>query len=316
MPEALEKEQPNLIDVGEENGAEIDLDNVVKEEPKEEIVVEQIQEEEEKEVSTQETKTDELKDYSEGVNKRIAKLTKKMREAERQKDEALNYAKSVLADRQKLQSNVNTSNSNYVQEFERRVVSNLNSAKTKLKIAIDNQDVESQVEAQQEIAQLTLDTARLSQAKQVQESRAQRPVEQNYVAPQQQGYANPQQIKTAAQEMDPKAEAWASKNSWFGADNAMTYTAFDVHKKLTEEEGYDPTSDEYYQEVDKRIRLEFPHKFDKVIQKTTQTVASANRPAQTGRKRTVRLTPSQVAIAKKLGVPLEEYAKYIPAKEA
>ena len=316
MPEALEKEQPNLIDVGEENGAEIDLDNVVKEEPKEEIVVEQIQEEEEKEVPTQETKTDELKDYSEGVNKRIAKLTKKMREAERQKDEALNYAKSVLADRQKLQSNVNTSNSNYVQEFERRVVSNLNSAKTKLKIAIDNQDVESQVEAQQEIAQLTLDTARLSQAKQVQESRAQRPVEQDYVAPQQQGYANPQQIKTAAQEMDPKAEAWASKNSWFGADNAMTYTAFDVHKKLTEEEGYDPTSDEYCQEVDKRIRLEFPHKFDKVIQKTTQTVASANRPAQTGRKRTVRLTPSQVAIAKKLGVPLEEYAKYIPAKEA
>ena len=287
MPEALEKEQPDLIDVGEENGAEIDLDNVVKEEPKEELVVEQIQEEEEeKEVPTQETKTDELKDYSEGVNKRIAKLTKKMREAERQKEEALNYAKSVLADRQKLQSNVTTSNSNYVQEFEKRVVSNLDSAKIKLKTAIDNQDVESQVAAQQEIAQLTLDTARLSQAKQVQESRAQRPVEQNYVAPQQQqGYANPQQIKEAAQEMDPRAEAWASKNTWFGKDNAMTYTAFDVHKKLTEEEGYDPTSDEYYQEVDKRIR-------------------------------TVRLTPSQVAIAKKLGVPLEEYAKHIPAKEA
>ena len=318
MPEALEKEQPDLIDVGEENGAEIDLDNVVKEEPKEELVVEQIQEEEEEnEVPTQETKTDELKDYSEGVNKRIAKLTKKMREAERQKEEALNYAKSVLADRQKLQSNVTTSNSNYVQEFEKRVVSNLDSAKIKLKTAIDNQDVESQVAAQQEIAQLTLDTARLSQAKQVQESRAQRPVEQNYVAPQQQqGYANPQQIKEAAQEMDPRAEAWASKNTWFGKDNAMTYTAFDVHKKLTEEEGYDPTSDEYYQEVDKRIRLEFPHKFDKVTPKTTQTVASANRPAQTGRKRTVRLTPSQVAIAKKLGVPLEEYAKHIPAKEA
>ena len=120
---------------------------------------------------------------------------------------------------------------------------------------------------------------------------------------------------------DPKAEAWAEQNEWFGKDNAMTYTAFDLHRKLTEEEGMDPQSDEYYAEVDKRIRLEFPHKFDKVDDTSTerakpaQNVASAKRSASTGRKKTVRLTPSQVAIAKRLGVPLEAYAKQLKITE-
>ena len=326
MPEeVLKEEEHNLIDVGEEKGAEVDLENVPKEEPKEEIVVEQVSSEEPKKEESKEEpkKEDELKDYSESVNKRIAKLTKKMREAERQKEEAINYAKTVIAEKDaKYKSDLNSSTQGYVQEFEKRVTSNLDAAKIKLKTAIDNQDVEGQVSAQQEIAQLTLDNARLAQAKKAQEVQnptsinARQPVQQPVQQP---GYANPTAIKEAAQEMDPKAEAWSAKNSWFGKDNAMTYTAFDIHKKLTEEEGYDPTSDEYYQEVDKRIRLEFPHKFDNVdnkpTEKVTQTVASANRPAQTGRKKTVRLTPSQVAIAKKLGVPLEEYAKQLKLTE-
>ena len=321
MPEeALKQEQPDLVDVGEETGADIDLDNVVKEEVKEELVVEKISEEEinqePKEEVKEEPKKDELKEYSEGVNKRIAKLTKKMREAERQKDEAINYAKTVLQQKDEAQR---TATSSYVDEFEKRVVSNLEAAKIKLKTAIDNQDVDNQVSAQQEIAQLTLDNAKLAQARQAQGQRRTAPTQEQVVPQPQQGYANPQQIREAAQEMDPKAEDWASKNTWFGKDNAMTYTAFDIHKKLTEEEGYDPTSGEYYQEVDKRIRLEFPHKFDNVntkpAERVTQTVASANRPAQTGRKKTVRLTPSQVAIAKKLGVPLEEYARQLTMKE-
>ena len=143
--------------------------------------------------------------------------------------------------------------------------------------------------------------------------------EEKPVAQPQGGYANASQLKQAAQQMDPKAEAWAAKNTWFGTDNAMTYTAFDIHKKLTEEEGYDPSSEEYYQEVDKRIRLEFPQKFGKTEnttqEKPSQTVASAKRPATTGRRKTVKLTPSQVAIAKRLGVPLEKYAEQLIAKE-
>ncbi len=162
-----------------------------------------------------------------------------------------------------------------------------------------------------------MDAARLNQVKS-QKPEAPKQVEQP--VEQQQGYANAGQLKQAAQQMDPKAEEWASKNTWFGTDSAMTYTAFDIHKKLTEEEGYDPSSEEYYQEVDKRIRLEFPHKFgtteNTTQEKPSQTVASAKRPGMVGRRKTVKLTPSQVAIAKRLGVPLEEYAKQLVAKEA
>ena len=195
----------------------------------------------------------------------------------------------------------------------------LEAAKIKLKAAIDAQDVDKQIAAQTEISALTMDAARLNQVSlknqldplQEEDKQAEQP---------QGGYANAAQLKQAAQQMDPKAEAWAAKNTWFGTDNAMTYTAFDIHKKLTEEEGYDPSSDEYYQEVDKRIRLEFPQKFgtteNTTQEKPSQTVASAKRPATSGRRKTVKLTPSQVAIAKRLGVPLEEYAKQLVAKEA
>ena len=181
-------------------------------------------------------------------------------------------------------------------------------ARQALKTAIEAQDVEGQVKAQEQIANLTMDAARLNAMKVAEESK---PKEVN---------VTPQRREPTPQS-DPKAEMWATKNPWFGNDTAMTYTAFDIHKKLVEEEGYDPKSDEYYTEVDSRIRVEFPHKFDKVEDNTTkrakpaQNVASANRPAATGRKKTVRLTPSQVAIAKRIGVPLEEYAKQLNITE-
>ena len=326
MPEELKKEEP-MIDVGETEGAEIDLekDNSAPEQ-KEELQVEQTTDSgEDTKQETEETKEEapqkeELEQYSEGVKKRIAKLTRKMREAERQKEEAIAYAKSVADKQKELQDRYQNLDTNYVSEFENRVKSNLEAAKIKLKSAIDSQDVDAQIAAQTEISSLTMDAARLNQAK------AQRPTrslqEEDKPAEQPQGgYLNASQLKQAAQQMDPKAEAWAAKNTWFGNNSAMTYTAFDIHKKLVEEEGFDPKSDEYYEEVDKRIRLEFPQKFDKIDSNTTervkptQAVASAKRSANPGRRKTVKLTPSQVAIAKRLGVPLEDYAKQLKITE-
>ena len=315
-----DKKKEPMIDVGEEEGAEVTLDNneqtkAVAGEKKEEKI-EVIQEEEkpvvEAKVEKPVEKKDELEEYSEGVKKRIAKLTQKMREAERQREEAVSYAQSVKREKDQIESRILKTDERYVSEFESRVTSSLANAKIALKSAIDNQDVEGQVNAQQQIAELTMEAARLRTMKVAQE---------NSVARQKEVNITPQQTMQTAQ-VDPKAEDWAAKNNWFGQDSAMTYTAFDLHKKLVEEEGIDPKSDEYYEEIDKRIRLEFPHKFATKDTTTTterakpaQTVASANRPSQSGRKKTVRLTPSQVAIAKRLGVPLEEYAKHLTTKE-
>ena len=323
MPEELKREEP-MIDVGETEGAEIDLDSPKVVEEKEELDVVQEEQtasgEEQKEETKEEKKEDELGEYSESVKKRIAKLTRKMREAERQKEEAIAYAHSIAQKQKHLETRYKDLDTNYVSEFENRVQSNLEAAKIKLKNAIDNQDVDGQIDAQSDIARLTMDAVRLNQVKSRQAKEI--PQEQPTSMAQQPQYnqANAEQIKQAAQQMDPKAEAWAEKNPWFGSNEAMTYTAFSIHKQLTEEEGYDPTSEEYYKEVDKRIRLEFPNKFatteNTTQEKPSQTVASAKRPATTGRRRTVKLTPSQVAIAKRLGVPLEEYAKQLIAKEA
>ena len=248
----------------------------------------------------------ELDDYSEGVQKRIAKLTKKMREAERQRDEATRYAKSVLEKQKAAESKLLKIEPDYVQSLEASVKSGIEAAVAKLSQARETGDIKSEVEAQKEIARLGVQEARINQQKAALEAAQKQPQEDK----------NEKVLETPAPtpEVDPKAEEWAAKNRWFGTDSAMTYTAFDIHKKLTEEEGYDPKSDDYYTEVDKRIRLEFPHKFDssqtKETTKPTQTVASAKRSVKPSRK-TVRLTPSQVTIAKKLGVPLEEYAKQL-----
>jgi len=321
MPDENKKE--DLVDVGEQEGADINLDSEQtkeKEDEKLEVVQDDNQSADTPEKSSEqsdvqsdqkqktEKKEDELEQYSDSVKRRIAKLTRKMREAERQRQEAITFAQSMKTQKEKAEARFAHLDKDYMNEFESRVKTSLDSAKIALKNAIDSGDVDAQVAAQQQIASLTMDSARLQTLKSAQTQVKETPKEVN-ITPQRQE----EQV-----DADPKAEAWATKNAWFGNDSAMTYTAFDIHNKLVREEGYDPKSDEYYAEIDKRIRLEFPHKFDKVESitterevKPTQTVASARRPATTGRKKTVRLTPSQVAIAKKLGVPLEDYARQL-----
>ena len=233
-----------------------------------------------------------------------------MREAERQKEEAVVYAQSVKRDKEDLESKFSRLDKSYVSEFESRVKTNMKAAKQALKTAIEAQNVDGQVTAQEQIATLTMDAARLNALKVAETSK---PKEKDVKI-------TPQQYRPQVAP-DPKAEDWATKNTWFGNNSAMTYTAFDIHKKLVDEEGFDPKSNEYYSEVDKRIRLEFPHKFDKMEgisterEKPSQNVASAKRSAFTGRRNTVKLTPSQVAIAKRLGVPLEDYAKQLKITE-
>ena len=323
MPEDAQKAE-DLIDVGETVGAEINLDDKGEPEkveaPKEEkIEVEKVEtpaedktfeNERETKLEKKETQKDELKEYSEGVQKRIAKLTRKMREAERQREEAIAYAEAATKSKTELEGRLSKLDKSYTSEFESRVKTNMAAAKLALKNAIESQNVDAQIAAQEQIANLTMDAARLNAMKVAEESKPE---------PQKDVTITPQRTQQPA--TDPKAEDWALRNPWFGNDSAMTYTAFDLHKKLVEEEGFDPKSDEYYAEVDKRIRLEFPHKFDKVEDTTTerakpaQNVASARRSASTGRKKTVKLTPSQVAIAKRLGVPLEEYARQLNITE-
>ena len=320
MPTENEKTE-NLVDVGEADQQETEVNLDDKGEPekvetvKEEIEVEQVPEdksfENERETKLEENK-DELKEYSDGVQKRIAKLTRKMREAERQKEEAVAYAQSIKNKNDEMEGRISKMDTSYVSEFESRVKTGLAAAKLALKNAIESQDVEAQIAAQQQLAALTMDEARVNSLKVANENKPQPQQREVNITPQQ---------RAPQQQSDPRAEDWASKNSWFGNDSAMTYTAFDIHKTLVEKEGFDPQSNDYYAEVDKRIRLEFPHKFDKVEDTSTerakpaQNVASARRSASTGRKKTVRLTPSQVAIAKRLGVPLEAYAKQLKITE-
>ena len=287
---------------------EKDLKEVeVKEEPKDE---QQVTGDKEPEVKVEETKEEkkeekkeELEEYSQGVQKRIAKLTKKWREAERQKEAALDYAKGVQKEHTQLQTRFSKLEPNYVKALENRVTAGLDAAKSKLHAAREAGDINAEVDAQKSIAQLGVEEARLNALKDKQSQEKEKVVKTPSL-----------DQAVAPQKPDPKAEAWADKNEWFGKDSAMPYTAFDYHKKLTEQEGFDPNSEEYYAEIDKRMRLDFPHKFANTTSqestKPTQTVASATRSVRPSRN-TVRLTSSQVAIAKKLGVPLEEYAKQL-----
>jgi len=282
----------------------------VTEEKKQEAPKELIQEETTKEETPKQES--ELDEYSEGVKKRIAKLTKRMRESERQRDEATKYAQSVLREQKSLKERLSKLDTGYVSEMESRITSSLEAAKSKLKQAREDGSIETEIEAQKEIAKLGYEEARLADMKISQEAEKKK-IESNKQQP------NIQQERSQTPKPDPRATEWAEQNAWFGKDNAMTYTAFDLHRKLVEEEGYDPQSEDYYGELDRRIKLEFPHKFGNNTEqstKPTQTVASATRNVKrgTGRK-TVRLTSSQVAIAKKLNVPLEEYAKQVNVEE-
>ena len=261
-------------------------------------------------------KDSELEEYSKGVQSRISKLTRKMREAERREAAALDYAKAVEYKRREMESHFVKKDSAYNKKLEESVKTGMEAAQKELAAAIESGNAEAQVEANKRIASLAFENAKIQQVKEnapeVEEPK-QRPQlsDEQYL---------PRRTPNELPDPDPRAEDWAARNRWFGQDRAMTFTAFEIHKDLVEKEGFDPKSDDYYKEVDRRIRLDFPHKFDKGGSINTsapvQTVASANRSVKPGRK-TVRLTPSQVAIAKKLGVPLEEYAKQLKlTKEA
>ena len=305
--EENKKPENETVEVQNETNTE---DNVqpddTSEKSDEQLDVRSDENSEEQKTENKEEVKDEHEKYSEGVQKRIAKLTKKMREAERQREEALAFARRIQDENKSLTSKVNVLDTDYVAEMEGRVKSSLLAAQQKLIAARESDDKKAEVEALTAISQLGYEQAKVAELKTKQE------MEKKVAAEKPKEPAQPYQ--PTVQAPDPRAEEWATKNDWFGKDNAMTYTAFDLHRKLTEEEGFDPQTDEYYKEIDKRIRLEFPNKFDKPVEKTTskptQTVASATRSPKTSR-RSVKLTPSQVAIAKKLGVPLEEYAKQL-----
>ena len=286
---AEEKQQIEL-DLEDEQDTEVEVEAAKEEEPQVEAATE-----------------DQFEKAETNTQKRIDRLTKKMREAERQKEEALRYAQGVQAEAAQLKERMNTMDTNYVNEYSNRVTSEMGTAESELARAIEIGDTNGVVEAQRKITKLAIENDRAEQAKAQQQRYAQQTQAQAQAQVQQ---PMPQQ---QPRRPDPKAESWAQRNEWFGTDEAMTYAAFGVHKKLIENEGFDPQSDEYYSELDKRMRSEFPHKLKNGESKRpAQTVASVSR-SSSGRSsgKKVRLTPSQVAIAKKLGVPLEEYAKYV-----
>ena len=279
---------------------ELELENEVEVE-----VPEQEQEEAQVEVAQEEDNFDKAES---ATQKRIDRLTKKMREAERQREEALKYAQSVQAEAQQLKQRMDTLDTSYVQEYSTRVESQMASAEGELARAMEVGDTNAVVEAQRKITRLAIENDRAEQAKAQQERTAQA------VETQQAAQVSQPSPQAQPRRPDPKAEAWAQKNEWFGSDEAMTYAAFGIHKKLVEDEGFDPKSDDYYTELDRRMGDEFPHKLGNSggSRRPAQTVASVSRNSSgrsSGKK--VRLTPSQVAIAKKLGVPLEEYAKHV-----
>ena len=318
-----EKKEP-MVDLDTSGpGADVELPEEKVQETVETVepekqVEEKVEEKQETSDKEQETKVEEKKEnkeeleqYSEGVQKRIAKLTKKWREAERQKEAAIEFAQGVQAEHSELKTRYSKLEPNYVTALEHRVTAGLDAAKAKLANAREAGDINAEVDAQKQIAQLGVEESRLTALKERQSQDKEKVVKTPSLQ---------DAVRQRTPAPDPRAEAWAEKNEWFGKDSAMTYTAFDYHKKLTEGEGFDPNSEEYYTEIDKRMRLDFPHKFgvkeSQEPTKTTQIVASATRSVKPSRK-SVRLTSSQVAIAKKLGVPLEEYAKQLKiTKEA
>jgi len=326
MPEAITPSSEKLVPIDTSGNA---VDVTLKEDKKDDVVattegeapVVEVKEEktvtevveEKPQVEVTETKEEELEEYSAGVKKRIDKLTRKMREAERREQAAVDYAKQVKDENDKIKSSSVVQNDSMLVEREKALANQKEFAKRAMEAAVHAQDVEKQVAAQQEIARLTIEDERLkvSKAKALQRKTQ---LEKAPVEDINQAINKQPQNQQPKQQADPKAVAWAEKNEWFGNDNAMTYTAYDIHTELIKE-GIDARDDEYYTEIDKRIRKEFPHKFNDggEVSRPKQKVASVVRKSSTGR-RTVRLTPSQVAIAKKLGVPLEEYAKHV--KEA
>tara|TARA_R110000765_G_scaffold134896_1_gene233894 strand:+ start:2239 stop:3123 length:885 start_codon:yes stop_codon:yes gene_type:complete len=256
--------------------------------------------------SSEDSDDDEHLDYSKNVKKRIDKLTRKAREAERQQDAAISFARNMQTENQALKGRVQNLDEGYVNEYGDRIASQTDSLEKELETAIATSDTAAQVEAQKKLSQLAIEEERVRAAKVEQKRMQQQPP--------------PQQAQQAPQvplRPDLEAEEWARKNEWFGKDDAMTFASFGIHKTLVEQEGFDTSSPEYYAEIDKRMKEAFPHKLNGGSQEVSvsegrrpqQAVASATRSSSSGRK-TVKLTPSEVSIATKLGVPLDEYAKY------
>ena len=288
---------------GEE--VEIELEGVASETEAAAEVEEVVEETNDEESKAEDTEHEE---YSKSVQKRIDKLTAKLREAERREQAATEFASNVQKENTDLKTKAQELDGSYIASEANRITAETEKAKNDLKIANENNDVEQQVEAQQKLAVLAADAQRVENLNKQREKVVETPPSEEQPAQTAQ-QAAPEQYP----DPDPKAQEWADKNEWFGQDKAMTMTSFVIHEDLIKE-GFDPKSDEYYTEVDTRIRSEFPHKFDEdtsIKNRPVQTVASAKRSAKTGRSKSVKLTPSQVAIAKKLGVPLEEYAKYV-----
>ena len=276
-------------------------------EEQEQLQAAEEQPEEQEQEQPQAANEDELQEYSKNVQQRISKLTKKYRDEEAQRLAAVEFAEAVKKQNDELKQRLDALDQSYTSEFGTRVDSQIESAKQAYQKAYDDGDAEAMFEAQKNLSRLALDQAQLEQAKQRQERKAEEPAQQ----PQQPAAPPPQ-----PQQPDPKAEAWAEKNEWFGSDQTMTYAAFGLHRQLIEDEGFDPQSDEYYNELDNRIKKEFPHKFAAPTKSDTgprvaSAESTASRSKSTKGRRTVKLTPSQIAIAKRLNVPLEEYAKYV-----
>ena len=302
--ETQESADANMIDLPSD-GPSVDVElpenkeSKVDTQPQEQVVVEDS------------ASQGEMDDYGKKVQSRIDKLTKKLRESERREQAAIEFAQGLQHEQTKLQQKTRQLDTGYVNEFASRVEAQTAEAKKQLKDAMDTGDIDAQVEAQQKIARLAVDADRakksLDQRERLKKEMVARGVDPNQP---QMPIQQPQAAPQPAAPPDPKAENWAEKNDWFGTDEPMTLTSFSIHRKLVEE-GFDTKSDEYYSEIDKRMRETFPHKFEQVST-PTQTVASASRSTQPAKRQgTVRLTPSQVAIAKKLGVPLSENAKYV-----
>lgn len=291
MAEAAEKEELEIIEAEDDQ--------------EEAVVADSGDQDNQEEASA--SADDEIANYSESVQRRIKTLTGKYREEERQRQAALEYAEAVKKQNDELKSRLDKLDQSYVGEFGTRIESQIDSAKQAYQKAYDDGDAEAMFEAQKNLSRLALDQAKLDQARQRHQDEA---------AYKEQAQSQPvqQQATQQAAPPDPKAEAWATKNNWFGQDQTMTYAAFGIHRQLIEDEGFDPTSDEYYTELDRRVRTEFPHKFKEAVRDTGPRVASAESTASKSSskgRRTVKLTSSQIAIAKRLNVPLEEYAKYV-----
>ena len=298
------------LDVGDAEETEVELEQPEEEDVPRGTSEPEPESEPEVEVVEETSKEDaEIEQYSESVQKRINRLTKKMRDAERREEEAIKYAQNVQAEAEKIRQRMETLDQGFMNEYGQRLSIQQEQAEANLRRAVELGDAEGQIAAQKELTNLTIAADGYTRAQRQAESRAQQAPQE---VPQQ---APPQAQEPQRQRPDPKADVWAEKNSWFGNDEAMTFAAFGIHKKLIEDEGFDPQSDDYYNELDSRIKREFPHKFGEeqsTGRKPAQTVAGVSRSTKTGRSgKRVKLSQTQVAIAKKLGVPLEEYAKYV-----